>query len=69
MTHVIWVAALQRLANGIGVRLLREDEFRESRLRGYEFYSDRAGAVVFKVELVHSDRGNVLREVKEMARI
>ena len=66
--RLIWVAALQRLGNGVAVRLVRDAGFRKSWARkhkiSYDFESDRAaGGVIFGVTVANDGYGTTLRDI------
>ena len=59
--RLVWVAALQRLANGVGVRLLRDGNFREAHLNTYDFEEDAVqGALFFRVVIRANEYGSVI---------
>ena len=63
--RIVWVAALQRLGNGVAVRLLSDADFRREFLGPHEFEDEsEIGVVVFEVTVVHSDYANSIRELK-----
>jgi transcriptional regulator with XRE-family HTH domain len=62
----VWVAALQRLANGVAVRLLRDPGFRQRYLPDYDFEKDgQVGVVVFEVTVVHSGIGTRIQDLRK----
>jgi hypothetical protein len=60
--QVILVAALQRLANGVGVRLLVDPEFRRCCVGTLDFEDSRKlGVLVFRVTVATDDYGTTIR--------
>ena len=65
--RLIWVAALQRLANGVGVRLLADSVFRKEYAKDNDFEDDNViSAFVFRVVVAHDEYGTTIRKVKRI---
>lgn len=65
--RLIWIAAIQRLANGVGMRLVRDAEFRSTYLGEISFDGNGAvGAVFFEVTVAHTSTGDEIQSLKKL---
>lgn len=59
--RLIWIASLQRLANGVAVRLLRDREFKDRQGVPCDFESSVEGVFIFRVIAKNDGHGTVIR--------
>jgi len=62
--QVVLVQALQRLANGVAMRLITEPSFLARYVGGYNFEDPgRCGILAFRVTVVHDEFGSAIRQL------
>jgi hypothetical protein len=59
--RLVWIASVNRLANGLAVRLIATPAFRERQNIQYDFQSNQPGAFVFKAIAKNDGHGTEIR--------